>query len=123
MPTTHPGIGRQRVFCSPSVSRKRVMSNEPSSGVYRICQAMIEAGITDPNSQEGIGFCVNKCPYKEGCIVMESGKTSVHKQERMRRAWALLDKGHSIAETASIMNLSYYTIQRYISVRRKSIQN
>jgi len=99
------------------------MSNEPSGGAYRTCQAMLDEGITDPNSQEGIDFCVNKCPYKEGCIVMESSRTTVHKQERMRRAWALLDKGHTISETASIMDLSYYTVQNYRAIRRKSTQN
>ena len=35
------------------------------------CFAMIEAGIANPESQQGIGFCL-KCPYPDGCVVYES---------------------------------------------------
>ena len=33
-----------------------------------VCNAMTNEGITDPDSKEGINFCVNSCPY-QFCIV------------------------------------------------------
>jgi len=85
---------------------------------------MAEAGITDPNSQEGIDFCVNHCPY-DRCVVME-GKirtpSKARKAERDARIISLYHKGWSPREIAKGMRLSERTAQRVLSQKRRHPQ-
>ena len=98
------------------------MSNEPSGGAYRICQAMLDAGITDPNSQKGIDFCVNKCPY-DRCVAME-GETltpsRIEKIERNVRIINLRQKGWTIRKIAKGLGVSYVTVQKILRDERNS---
>lgn len=42
-----------------------------------MCSAMIKANITDPDSQEGIDFCTQQCPYadEDECILYRTAKS------------------------------------------------
>lgn len=40
----------------------------PVGNALKRCAAMVEAGVADPTTQDGIDFCTEKCPY-EDCIV------------------------------------------------------
>ena len=77
---------------------------------------MIEAGIKDPESQEGIDFCLNHCPY-DRCIVFEAEKSSAttRRDDRKARAWELYSKGYSRKEIAVIVGKSERSIERYLS--------
>jgi len=83
---------------------------------------MIEAGITDPNSQEGIDFCVNHCPYEEGCIVMEGRltqtSTRLRREANKRKVWALWQAGFSVKEIAHKMGVHSSSVHKYIRVGR-----
>lgn len=50
-----------------------VILKYPAGHNLKRCPAMIEAGIINPGSQEGIDFCVHWCPYPK-CIVMEGAE-------------------------------------------------
>jgi len=83
---------------------------------------MIDAGITDSESQEGIDFCVNHCPYEEGCIVMEGiltqTSTRLRKDTNKRKVWVLWQAGFSVKEIAHKMGMHERTVHRYIRVGR-----
>jgi len=101
------------------------MRNEPISGAYRACHAMIDAGITDPNSQEGIDFCVYHCPYEGGCIVMD-GKSkqdsaSPRKAANRDKVWALWQLRTPIKDIARMLGVHERTVYRYIQTKEKSL--
>ena len=81
----------------------------------RLCDAMKEKGITDPNAQEGIDFCVNSCPH-EYCIVMEKpGKTKQNKSaERANIARRLRKYGVSVEDISLMLRVHKDTIYRYL---------
>lgn len=82
----------------------------------RRCPAMIEAGIIDPNSPEGMKFCLN-CPYPNHCIVFDNdsnGKDDKGKLVRATTAKSMKDRGWSIEEIAKAMGKDVRTIKRYI---------
>ena len=83
----------------------------------KTCKAMRDAGII-PNSQEEINFCVEQCPYKEGCVVVESSVVSNLKyaESKKRRALAksLFVQGKLKKEIASILKVDYRTVLRYL---------
>lgn len=76
---------------------------------------MIEAGIKDPDSQEGIDFCVNQCPYDK-CIAFELGRGISKLRRELRKAMAkeMQTKGYTAGETALKIGVSVRTIQRYL---------
>lgn len=60
------------------------------SSIYnRPCKAMEAKGITDPNCQEGIDFCIYDCPHPH-CVVLEDTQARV--RERRRKYHRHLDK-------------------------------
>ena len=79
------------------------------------CPAMIEAGIKDPDSQEGIDFCVNECPYDK-CIVFELGRSTSKLRRKLRAALAkeMQTQGYTAVEIASEVRVSVRTVQRYL---------
>lgn len=74
---------------------------------------MIEAGIGDPTSQEGIEFCTERCPY-EACIVFESKRVNVKREWRIGRAKELESDGVSIEDIAVSLGISKRTVERYL---------
>lgn len=80
----------------------------------RICPAMREAGIDDPESEKGIDFCVRKCPYQDGCIVMEVNPRTTLKNKRREEARDLDSDGLTVKEIAVTLRLSPKTIQGYL---------
>lgn len=72
------------------------------------CPAMTRAKITDPNSQDGIDFCVDSCPYKR-CIVVENSR-----EQDTIRAKQLQKKGMSISEISTAIGKSTSTVRRYL---------
>lgn len=79
------------------------------------CQAMIDAGVYDPESHEGINFCVNFCPY-ECCIVFENPETLRQLRARNKATLVkeLYTKGISVVDIALILGTSYRTVQRFL---------
>jgi len=79
------------------------------------CPAMIEAGVRDPDSQEGIDFCVNECPYDK-CIAFELGRGISKLRRELRKAMAkeMQVKGISVGDIALRIGVSARTIQRYL---------
>jgi hypothetical protein len=86
--------------------------------VNAVCDAMVEAGIIDPNSQSGIDFCTN-CPYPEDCVLFADGLKKVRARTgyRVMRAKKLLDSGRTIEDIADIMGKSQRQIARYLGGR------
>ena len=76
---------------------------------------MIEAGIEDPESQEGKDFCTNSCPY-DRCIVFEAEKNpaTIRKESRKAEALDWQSRGYSDKQIAAIMGKSRRSIERYL---------
>jgi len=80
----------------------------------RRCQAMIDAGIEDPESQAGIYFCTSQCPYDE-CIAVESSPREIRASSNVVRARELRQAGYSTLQIAYLMNKAQRTIERYLN--------
>jgi len=82
----------------------------------RRCLAMIEAGIEDPESQAGKDFCTEQCPYPNGCIVLEFGRSisSLRRDKRIARAKEMAARGRSVEDIAKDLGASIRSIQRYL---------
>jgi len=78
-----------------------------------ICPAMEEAGITNPESREGIDFCTDSCPYSK-CIVVEGGLDEVYREERKRQMRNLLEQKLPMNEVARRLGVSTRTVQRVL---------
>ena len=76
---------------------------------------MIDAGIEDPNSQEGIDFCVNKCPY-DVCIAFELGRgtSKLRRELRVAVVKEMQSRGVSVGYIASRIGVSVRTVRRYL---------
>lgn len=76
----------------------------------RRCRAMIDAGIANPNSQEGIGFCTESCPFDK-CELFEGGE-SIKVQLRMREARLMQSQGMTKKKIAEYFKVAVSTIER-----------
>ncbi len=81
----------------------------------QICNAMRQAGITKPESQEGKEFCTGHCPYEEGCIVMEAPKQPGHTHPKATQARHLHSLGYSVPYISQVIGRSERTVQRYLA--------
>ena len=92
-------------------------NNSTVHGVYfknRICPALKRAKITNPESQAGIDFCTESCPYPE-CIVFEGN--TLYKIEITRektKAKKLQKKGMTAEEIAAVLGKSIRTVEKYL---------
>lgn len=80
------------------------------------CLAMVEAGIYDPESQKGIDFCVNYCPY-DRCVVFEYDGRSLSKLKmdiRIATAKKMEANGSSVEDIVKTLKMSIRTVQRYL---------
>ena len=79
------------------------------------CKAMIDAGIYDPESKDGIDFCVNFCPY-EYCVVLDYKVTACQLKRRGKANFARDLKGHgvSVDDIALILDVQLRTVMRYL---------
>jgi hypothetical protein len=101
------------------------MVREFSDNPKRRCQAMIDAGITDPESREGIQFCTgakdeeSRCPY-DSCIIAGDGRalTSERAVRKSVLAKELFYKGVSRVDIALMMDTDIKTIGRYLRRHR-----
>ena len=86
-----------------------------SGASSRRCLAMIEAGIDDANSQEGIDFCVSRCPY-DSCVIFEERgwKADSRRRDRITKAREMAARGVSIEEIAIALGVSSRTAGRYL---------
>lgn len=84
-----------------------------SGNIYKICPAMTEAGVEDPESEDGIRFCTDKCPYPF-CVVFESSSVKEAATRRADFAKRLHRHGVSIKDIALILNQKRTTIQGYL---------
>ena len=79
------------------------------------CDAMEAAGITDPQKQEGIDFCVNSCPY-DCCMVAENPATpkqrKVEKHKRIARG--LRERRVAVDDIAAILSVSERKVRGYL---------
>ena len=78
------------------------------------CPALEKAKITNPDSQAGIDFCTQKCPYN-GCIVFE-GDTPYRMKisQEKSRAIQLQKEGMTNREISEILGKSPKTVIRYL---------
>ena len=90
--------------------------NTNMMGLYE-CEAMKKAGITDPDSQAGIDFCVKQCPY-DRCIAVEGTGKSRDKHitdkimSRQTRALLLYSLGYSVEYIAEVLGVQKGTVRR-----------
>lgn len=78
----------------------------------RRCDAMVKLAIVDPDSEEGIMFCVEHCPYPR-CVVFE-GKIT-HREleaERVRKVKQFRIHGVSVKDIALVLGISKRSVQR-----------
>lgn len=76
---------------------------------------MIDAGIKDPDSQEGINFCIEKCPYDECRAVIQRLGIREAKEERMAKALKLHSQGYSKRKIAEMLGVQVITVNRYLA--------
>lgn len=80
----------------------------------RICPAMKDAGVVDPDSQEGMDFCVYKCPY-ECCIVFEKRRGARKTRDlRIRKAVGFYADGWSFEMIAKELGVCVNTVRSYL---------
>lgn len=91
------------------------MSKEPLH--KRLCQAMVDAGIEDPESQDGKDFCTEKCPYPNGCIVFEYGRgiSSLRRDKRVARAREMAAESYPNKDIAQELRVSVRSVERYLA--------
>ena len=87
------------------------------------CKAMIDAGVYDPESLEGILFCAgsrddsvkSQCPY-EYCVVLEYKETAVQLKGKEKADLARELKEHkvSVDDIALILDKSVRQVNRYL---------
>jgi len=78
---------------------------------------MIDAGIDNPESQQGIDFCTEQCPYDE-CLLFAGGKEHSPNVELMEiRARSMKSQGMSIVEIAKSLGVTRRTVYRYLKRR------
>lgn len=93
-------------------------------GIYtKCCKAMLDAGITDPESDEGILFCTgtrdgtveSKCPY-DYCVVVEHHLTTarIGADKRAILAKSFREHGVSVEDIALILERDTNTIRGYL---------
>jgi len=80
------------------------------------CPAMVEAGIKDPNSQEGINFCLN-CPY-DHCVIADPqvDNKQVRRALLIRAVKELSRRGLSDEEIADELEITVTSVKR---IRRR----
>ena len=79
----------------------------------RRCEAMICKGIKDPESHDGINFCLYECPYSV-CVVFESRREkTVHNVNLAKKLFA---EGKTKNEIAEAIGVTVRTITRYLKV-------
>ncbi len=80
-----------------------------------LCDAMADAGVTNPESQSGIDFCTSKCPY-DHCVVMEPMITSQNLVRITNIRWAkeLRTQGMLIKDIAIRIGVTPHTISTYL---------
>lgn len=90
--------------------------------VYKkCCKAMLDAGITNPESTDGIMFCAgdrnteSRCPY-DYCVVVEHRQTAAQDKvkERIPLAKSLREHGVSVEDIALILDRKSNTVRRYL---------
>lgn len=88
---------------------KRMDKNQYS----RCCEAMTEKGVTDPESQSGIDFCTQECPY-DFCVVFESDAVNINKAKG-RRKIAMILRSHKMEldDIALVLGININTVRRY----------
>ena len=79
------------------------------------CAAMVDAGVYDPESKDGIDFCVNYCPY-DHCVVLEHRRTAsqLRRSERACFAQKLWRHRVSVDDIALILGVSARNVRRYL---------
>ena len=79
------------------------------------CEAMVEAGVYDPEKREGIDFCVNHCPYTF-CVVMENDETIAQRKKRRNSDLAIRLRVHrvTIEDIALILHASSRNVHRWL---------
>lgn len=77
------------------------------------CEAMTEDGVSDPESQEGIDFCVFSCPY-DHCVIAEPIVSSwaIKIQERKAIIGKLNKEGYSTKEISQLLEISESIVKR-----------
>ncbi|MCK9597432.1 MAG: hypothetical protein M0R06_00250 [Sphaerochaeta sp.] len=83
----------------------------------RRCRAMIDAGIVEPESQQGKNFCTGSCPY-DRCILFEPVPREA---SLIKLLICRLHEEHiSIKDISIITERNERTIKRYLREREKS---
>lgn len=109
-------IGKGWKLIDIGKNRRQIAAAHEITKRKHICEAMIKAGIVDPESLEGKRFCTDKCPY-DRCIVFEAEKSpyTVIRNKRAERAKLMAAEGHSVGDIAAALRMSTKTIGRYLA--------
>ena len=95
-----------------------------------ICKALADAGIKEPETQEGIDFCTTKCPYP-ACIASarslkqieegfeEKPKRIVKAEKRSDKIIRLYKEGLTKNEIAEAVGAEKSTVLRHIRYYKK----
>jgi len=88
------------------------MRKKKTPPALAVCDALATRGISDPDSQEAIRFCVERCPYSDCIAVERSLKPSPQRTDR-ERALEMARAGVPIAEIAARLHVSERTVHRW----------
>jgi len=78
------------------------------------CSAMKAARIKLPDSQDGINFCLESCPYPWCELETQRGKTTAKRSAKVKKATDLRKIGYSIQKIAEAKNVSIRTVHRWL---------
>ena len=89
------------------------MNDEQLLDPKRRCPEMIIAGINDPDSQAGIDFCIESCPY-DYCVMLETIKKSLRYAESIRIEKGVRVRGVSLDDIALVLRKSKGSVRGYL---------
>jgi hypothetical protein len=82
--------------------------------MFEPCEYMRKAGITNPNCQDGINFCVENCPAPFCVLDSPHYKRKLKRKALQEKANQMFESGHDIGYIAAKLGKSIRQVQRYI---------
>ena len=77
----------------------------------KVCKALLNEGLSDPNSQKTIDFCTGKCPYSYCVVVEEAPPPDELILDKVKH---LSNQGMAAKEIALKLHIHKRVVYRYL---------